>query len=334
MTREAARRENILVIKLGALGDFVQALGPFAAIRAHHDARDATGHAHITLLTTPPFEALAARTGFFDSIWTDGRPKGLIALLALVRRMSWAHFTRVYDLQTSSRSSLYFHLLRPRTEWSGIARGASHPHGNPLRDRMHTVDRQAEQLRAAGIAETPQGDVTRLAGDIPAHDLVGTQAPFGLLVPGSAPTRPAKRWPIEGYVSVAREWAAQGLVPVAIGTASEAGLGAAIARAVPGAVDLTGRTSVFDIVTLARAAARAVGNDTGPMHLIAAAGVPTVVLFGADADPALCAPRGPHVTILAADDIRAHTPAAVLRAGEAACARSAGTGGKVGTDKA
>ena len=37
----------------------------------------------------------------------------------------------------------------------------------------------------------------------------------------------------------------------------------------------------------------AIGNDTGPMHLIAAAGCPSVVLFSRDSDPALCAPRGP-----------------------------------------
>ena len=44
---------RILIIKLGALGDFAQAFGPFAAIRAHHPA------AEITLLTTPPFAPLA-----------------------------------------------------------------------------------------------------------------------------------------------------------------------------------------------------------------------------------------------------------------------------------
>ncbi|MEC7538546.1 MAG: ADP-heptose--LPS heptosyltransferase, partial [Pseudomonadota bacterium] len=43
------KERPVLVIKLGALGDFVQALGPFSAIRAHHaDQR-------IALLTTPPF---------------------------------------------------------------------------------------------------------------------------------------------------------------------------------------------------------------------------------------------------------------------------------------
>jgi ADP-heptose:LPS heptosyltransferase len=42
----------------------------------------------------------------------------------------------------------------------------------------------------------------------------------------------------------------------------------------------------------------AIGNDTGPTHLAAAAGTPTLTLFGDDSDPALCAPRGALVTVL------------------------------------
>src|SRR5262249_34517446 len=51
-------RRKILVIKLSALGDFVQALGPASAIRQHH-AED-----EITLLTTRAFTALAQQSGF------------------------------------------------------------------------------------------------------------------------------------------------------------------------------------------------------------------------------------------------------------------------------
>jgi len=61
-------QQNILVIKLSALGDIVLALGPFAAIRQHHsDAR-------ITLLTTPAYKAFLEPSGYFDDIWTDTRP--------------------------------------------------------------------------------------------------------------------------------------------------------------------------------------------------------------------------------------------------------------------
>ena len=53
---------NILVIKLGALGDMVQALGPMAAIRRYH------ADAWITALTTEPYVTFLEESGFFDSI--------------------------------------------------------------------------------------------------------------------------------------------------------------------------------------------------------------------------------------------------------------------------
>ena len=65
------RKRNILVIKLSALGDFVQALGPAAAIRQHHAADE------ITLLTTRSFAPLAQQSGLFDKIVIDARPEHL-----------------------------------------------------------------------------------------------------------------------------------------------------------------------------------------------------------------------------------------------------------------
>ena len=66
----------------------------------------------------------------------------------------------------------------------------------------------------------------------------------------------------------------------------------------PEALNLAGRTGFAEIVELARRAEMAVGNDTGPMHLIAAAGCPCLVLYSAESDPARTAPRGEKVEIL------------------------------------
>jgi len=83
---------------------------------------------------------------------------------------------------------------------------------------------------------------------------------------------------------------------VVLGTASEQALGRQIAGA--GGLDLTGQTSLADIAELARGATIAVGNDTGPMHMAAAAGCRSIVLFSDASDPALCAPRGDHVLVI------------------------------------
>lgn len=289
-------RESILVIKLSALGDFVQAFGPFQAIRrAHPEAR-------ITLLTTKPYADLARRSPWFDDVWIDSRPRlwNLPEVLKLRRRLRGGGFRRVYDLQTSDRSGFYHRLMKP-VEWSGIAAGCSHPHADPQRDSLHTVERQAAQLAAAGIPGVPPPDLSWLDADVSAF---GLPERFVLLAPGGAPHRPEKRWPAERFAALAQRLAARGLAPVVLGTASEAAEAEAITEACPQAVSLLGRTGFADIAALARAAVGAVGNDTGPMHLIAAAGCPAVALFSQASDPALCAQRGPKVTILRRESLQ------------------------------
>lgn len=284
---------RILVIKLGALGDFVQSLGPAAAIRRHHAG------AEVTLLTTGPFVPLAEASGYFERVWVDDKPswRQPAGWLRLRRRLRGGRFDRVYDLQTSDRSGAYFRLIGPgrRPEWSGIARGCSHPHANPDRDFMHTAERQAEQLAAAGIGDVPAPDLSWARADIGRFDLADR---FVLLAPGGAAHRPDKRWPAERYGELARRLADAGAQPVLIGGPEEAALLRGVADAAPGARDLAGRTGIIELVALARAAAGAVGNDTGPMHAVAAAGCRAVVLYSHASDPALCAQRGPAVAIL------------------------------------
>ena len=272
---------RILIVKLGALGDLVLAFSPFAAIRAHHP------NDRITLLTTAPFRALCAASPWFDRVEIDRRPSwwdpGRVAAL----RRQLRGFDFVYDLQTSGRTSRYF-WLAGRPAWSGIARGASHPHDNPARDAMHTRERQAEQLARAGIARVPFADLSWLAAGGPA-----IAPPYALLVPGAAPHRPAKRWPVARFAELAALLLRRGIRPVVVGAAADAPLAAGIAGRCRDTLDLTGRTSLLDLGGLAARAAIAIGNDTGPMHLACAMGTRAIVLFSAESDPALTAPRGP-----------------------------------------
>ena len=277
---------RILVIKLSALGDFIQASGAMEAIaRKHADAR-------LTLLTTPPYEALARASGLFDEIWTDGRRPwtDVPAILRLIGRIRRAGFKRVYDLQGADRTDRYFRLLGPRPpQWCGTARGAAFRHPQPLRQQRHIQDVLAEQLALAGVHDIPRPHLSWLTGDA---DRFGLAAPFALLIPGGAPHRPQKRWPAAAFGELARRLAAAGAKPVVLGHgAEEAALAAAIQAAEPSAVSLVGQTSFGDIASLARKARLVVGNDTGPMHVAASAGAPALILFSSDSDPAMSAPR-------------------------------------------
>jgi ADP-heptose:LPS heptosyltransferase len=295
-------RTEILVIKLSALGDMILAFPAFARIRAAHpDAR-------ITLLTTPPFAALARSSPFFDEVDPAGRPRRLGELFALAQRLRRARFARVYDLQGVDRTNLYLQLLRPfPPAWSGVAAGCALPHRNPHRMRMHTLERQAEQLNHAGLAPVepvergaaPAPDVSWLAAQAAPADRPGR--PLALLVPGASPRRPRKLWPAENFTALARSLLGEGFAVSVVGGPAETVVGEAIAVGAPGARDLTGRTSLAELARLGEVATVAVGNDTGPMHLLAASGAPAVSLFSDDSNPDLCAPRGQVRVIRSAD---------------------------------
>ena len=316
MSREI---KKILVIKLSALGDFVLALAAMKKIREVHK------RAHITLLTTPPFEALAKACPYFNAVETDGRPNGLGEWLALRRRLKSARYDRVYDLQTSTQSARIFHLLAPfPPEWSGVAAGCALPHKNPGRNHMHTLERQADQLKYAGVWP----DAPTEPGTAPGPDLSWvlpkpTRAratpggvkprPYVLFVPGGSAHRLDKRWPAERYGQLGKILADRGYDVVIIGGPQESALARRIQRDVGQARDLTGRTDFAKVAVLGAKAALVVGNDTGPLHLAAATGAPTVVLFSSASNPELAAPRG-HVTVLRSENLADLSVAEVLQA--------------------
>ncbi len=296
--------ENILTIKHGALGDIVLATAGFAAIRATHPS------AHITLLTTKAYAEILAQSPYFNEIWVDSKPKllnreGRTKLQSMLRSKNWSW---VYDLQTSNRTTLYQWLLkRPRPRISNVSRFASHGYTDQARHGKHALANLKLQLAIASIV-VGQPDIGWMKADIAAIvGIIGTNRsipqgeqvnPFALLVPGGAAHRPEKRWPAEQYASLAQELASKGIRPVLIGTDAEAEVLDSIAKRVPATINLCGNTSIPQVATLARYARFAVGNDTGPMHVIAATDCTSTVLFSHASDPRRSAPIGNAVTIL------------------------------------
>lgn len=282
---------TILVIKHSALGDMILALPLLRAIRQHHHGE------RIVLLTTAPYADLLQRSGLADEIWIDPRPKiwQPLQLWRLLHRIHTAGFSRIYDLQGSQRTKGYYRMLgAPRDIWVGNAPGCRHHIPDPV-EPMHIAELRRRQLALVGIADPGLPDLTFLHTDVARFNLPPR---FALLVPGGAPHRPAKRWPPEHFATLGRHLLVQGITPVLIGRMAEQAEIAAIQAACPAAISLCDRTSIADLATLGRTAALCVGNDTGPMHVIAAAGCPSLVLYSAESDPRKISPRGDWVRLL------------------------------------
>lgn len=293
--------ENILIIKHGALGDIILATAAFRAIREKHP------DAHITLLTSKPYAELLAKSPYFNEIWVDSKPKWLnVKAIGRLRTMlNSKQWSWVYDLQTSDRTTLYALLFkRPWPNMSSASRWASHPRGQ--RDtKIHALANLRNQLAVAGVEIELLPDLSWLEEDITPLIATISSKPFILLVPGGAPHRPEKRWPSEQYASLAMELSRKGMMPVLIGTHAEKEALDSIASRVPQALNLGGKTSIAQLASLARLAAAAVGNDTGPMHVIGAAGCPSTVIFSHASDPVRSAPIGNAVTIVRERDLSA-----------------------------
>ncbi|HEU4838216.1 MAG TPA: glycosyltransferase family 9 protein [Micavibrio sp.] len=297
-----AGRGRILVIKLGALGDFVQALGPMAAIRRHHP------DAPITLLTTSAFESLARQCGYFDEVWIDSRPRwhDPCGWLALRKKLNEGGFSRVYDLQNNDRTAFYLKLFSPRPEWVGAARGASHRNASPGRSAGKAFAGHVQTLALAGIHDVALDDLRWMKA---AHDFSNLPDPYVLAVIGAAPRHPQKRWPHFG--EFCRLLLEHNLTPVLIGGPDEKKMAQEIISNAPLSIDLTGQTSLSDLPALAVKAAGCIGNDTGPMHLIAPTGCKSLVLFSGASKPERHAPLGDHVATLQKENLEELLPGEV-----------------------
>lgn len=307
---------KILVIKHGALGDIINGTGAFSAIR------QAFPKAMITFLTEPAYERLAWETGFFDHVWIDTRSKNPLKIWALCQKLKAQKFDWVFDLQNSKRTCWYFQFFgrrfpgsEPRPQWSGIAPGCSHPQRRPDRRQLHAFLRFADQLKIAGLnlqgQEALYPDMSWLKADIRRFAL---PEKFIVLVPGSSKRGAYKRWPAEGYGKLAQWISAHNVTPVLIGGPDEADVIASIRSVVPQVFDLSGQTSFLEIGEIAKYALATIGNDTGPVHLAAAVGCPTLILWSKASSPEVFAPRGQHVKVLFKADIKTLSMEEILQA--------------------
>jgi ADP-heptose:LPS heptosyltransferase len=176
--------KRVLVIQLGGISNFIQALAAAKRIREEHIG------ARITLLTTEATKELAEKAPYFDTVEADGKPTEPQAITALIKRLRAAKYDVVYDLEGSSRTSNYFQGLRPwPPKWSGPTPGASYAYLDPDRAFMHPLDRLGAQLEKAGLGAEPlMPELTWLRStmrDAPRllPDYFSIRGPYVLLLP-------------------------------------------------------------------------------------------------------------------------------------------------------
>jgi len=289
---------RILIVKLSSLGDVVHALPVAGALRRRFP------RANITWLAGEASADIVRMCRHVDEvlIWAPGkRPR-----LALLSELRATRPVVSLDLQGLVRTAWLAWLsgARWRVGFRSCQEGGvplcNLPAIAPRTDR-HAVDiylEFARYLGANGAApdfglEVP-ADARRCGAEVAPHG----NSPRVALLPGSR--WPTKKWPAPHFASLAALLGESGVRCVVLGGREDREAGALIAAAAPGTVrDLTGRTSLAQTAGILPGSALAICNDSGPMHLAAALGVPVVALFG-PTDPVRTGPYGSGHTVLRA----------------------------------
>jgi ADP-heptose:LPS heptosyltransferase len=251
---------KILFITATRLGDAVLSTGVLAHLATVYPG------ARFTVACGPVAAGLFARLPGLDRVIIVEKQRFDLHWLALWRQVAPTLWDCVVDLRGSALSMAV--LARRRA----IMRGGRRP--------GHRLGHIAGAL---GLVEPPLPVSWTSAAD---RALAAQRLPAGTPVIGLGPTANwgEKIWPAERYVALARALMARlpgARVAVFGGPgAAERACAAPVLAALPGAVDLVGVLELAEAAACLARCALFVGNDSGLMHLAAAAGVPTLGLFG------------------------------------------------------
>jgi len=269
---------RILFITSNRLGDAILSTGLLDhLVRTHPDAR-------FTVACGPVAEGVFARM--------PNRERTIV-LDKRRYRLHWpalwfATATTLWDLVVDIRGSAFAWMVPTRRR--AVMRRRTGP----------KVAQLAAVLRVdpppLPVAWTAPQDQARAAALLPTDRPVVALAPTANWLP--------KTWPSERFFELF-EALREGPLPGAIAAIfagpgdAERDMAAPLLRSLPGAIDLTGRLSVPEAAACLARVSLFVGNDSGLMHLAAAAGAPTLGLFG-PTDPSEYAPSGRRAAATAA----------------------------------
>jgi heptosyltransferase-1 len=283
---------RILIVRLGALGDVVHAIPVAAALRRAHPS------ARIDWLVSAKHREILDLVPVIDRrlvINDRGDASGGTSLLSAIRELRRSRYDVAIDLQGLIKSAVLARTSgAPRvvgfssryareraarlfyTEAYDPGRGGLY---DP-RETRHVVDINLAVLSVLGIdapaREFPIEDVDTAVARAAREQAGG---PYALLNPGAA--WPNKRWPPARLAAIAVELRERhGLRSLVLWGPGEEGLAQEVVAGANGAAIVSPKTTIADLVALARRAALMVSGDTGPTHIAAALGTPIVGIYG------------------------------------------------------
>ena len=296
---------NILIVKLGSIGDIVHTLPALAALR------HAFPEAHIDWLVESRSKEILIDNPCLDELlevdtlrWRRRffAPGTWVAIAERLRAMRSRRYDAVFDFQGLWKSGVLSRLTRSGKR-IGFARGHLRESGSslftderlsPPDETPHVIDRNLYLLRAIGIETTDRAFPIAVPEEIRSRAEQGLASvglsDFVALNPGGG--WPTKRWSLERYGALAAEIRRELRLPsLVFWGPGEDGMAERIVATSDGAARVAPTTTLREMIPYLERARLFVGGDTGPLHIASALGVPVVGLFG-PTDPARNGPFG------------------------------------------
>ena len=276
---------NILIIKHGSLGDIAQACGAIQDISENHKNDE------VHLLTTKPYFELFKKNPHVSNVILDKRLSrlNLIYLYSLMKKIKQYKFSKIYDLQNSSRTRFYKRILFPKAIkdiWSSTE--TTLPQGTTKEnfDKNSVLSRFVYQLKSSGINtnHTLAPDFSWSLTDITQIKQNHQLEKYIVIFPFCSPHLTSKRWPYyNDLISMINERLENRFkVVIAPGPGEIKNASNINALCV---LDNGKALDISQLAALIKDSSFVVANDTGPAHITAHLGSKGIALFGSHTTP-------------------------------------------------
>ena len=276
---------NILIIKHGSLGDIAQACGAIQDISENHKED------RIHLLTTKPYYELFKKNPHISNVILDKRLSkiNLIYLYLLMREIKKYNFSKVFDLQNSSRTSFYKNILFPKADksiWCSTETTLPERTTKKDFDKDSVLSRFDHQLKSSGINtnHTMKPDFSWSAVDISEIKKNYKLDKYIILFPFCSPHLTSKKWPYYNDLisMINQKFEDKFKVITAPGPDEIKDSEKINALCV---LDNGKALDISQLSGLIKDSSFVVANDTGPAHITAHLGSKGITLFGSHTTP-------------------------------------------------
>ncbi len=268
---------NILIIKHGSLGDLIQANGAIKDIKEYYENRK------VLLLTSKPYSIFMSECPYIDGVITDKRlPRwNLYFLYNLKKLLSKYKFSKVFDLQNSSRTKFYKNFILNKAEWSSSTTTLEPGQTKKDFDNYPVLDRMELQLKKSNIPTRYIKDIDLSWAQEDLSEVIQkyTNREYILVFPFCSKKHQNKKWPFfkELISRIRRDFKNNYSVLIAPGPNEHK---EAITLNANIVMDKGRPINIKMLISLINGAKFIISNDTGPAHIASHLKKNGIVLFG------------------------------------------------------